>query len=82
MQQVRVHDLIGRVVVTQSGIKVGILKDVILDTDSNRVLQFCVKRGLVSPQELLVSADVIIEILPEMIIVKDGNVPEGSVMVA
>lgn len=82
MQQVRVHDLIGRAVVTQSGIKVGILKDVILDTDSNRVLQFCVKRGLVSPQELLVSADVIIEILPEMIIVKDGNVPEGSVMVA
>lgn len=74
MQPMMVHDLHNRAVVTFDGTKLGSLKDVVIDIDSGRVLQYCVKHGLIGGEDLLVSSDAVIEIRPDAIVVKDATV--------
>lgn len=75
MQPVAVHDLHNRSVLTQSGTKLGSLKDVIIDAESARVVQYCVKQGLLPGQELLIGVEAIVEIRDDAIVVKDAVVP-------
>lgn len=82
MQPVAVHDLHNRSVLTQSGIKLGSLKDVIIDADSSRVLQYSVKQGILPGQELLVGADAVVEIRDDAVIVKDAVVPASGTTAA
>lgn len=77
-----VHDLHNRPVLTLSGTKLGSLKDVVIDIDSGRVLQYCVKHGLIGGQDLLVGSDAIIEIRADAIVVKDAVVPGTNPAVA
>lgn len=79
MHPVAAHDLKGRLVLTHGGTKLGHLKDVVMDVDSSRVLQFIVSRGLIlGGLDLLVGADEVIEIREDAIIVKDTLVGEGT----
>ncbi|MCX6781437.1 MAG: PRC-barrel domain-containing protein [Candidatus Magasanikbacteria bacterium] len=78
MQPVLVQDLHNREVVTASGTKLGLLKDVSIDIDSGRVVQFYVKHGLIGigGTDLLIAADAVIEIREDVIVVKDLAVGE------
>lgn len=82
MQPVLVHDLHNRSVVTQGGTKLGSLKDVVIDCDSGRVVQYVVKQGLLSVAELLISSDEVIEILHNVIIVKDTAIKFAEPLLA
>ena len=82
MQAEFVHDLCGRAVITQSGTKLGSLKDISIDVDSGRVVQYAVKHGLLGGAELLVAPEEVIEIRFDAIIVKDTLVRAGNVVVA
>ncbi|OGH61965.1 MAG: hypothetical protein A2848_03640 [Candidatus Magasanikbacteria bacterium RIFCSPHIGHO2_01_FULL_50_8] len=78
MRPLAVHELHNRTVITQAGSKLGSLKDVVIDVDSGRVLQYCVKQGLLPGQELLIGADAVIEISDDAIVVKDAIVPVAT----
>lgn len=78
MHPVPAHELKGRVVLTHSGTKLGHLKDVIMDIDSSRVLQYIVSRGLLGGPDLLISSIEVIEIREDAIIVKDTLIGAGS----
>ncbi len=82
MQPVLVHDLHNRSVVTQGGTKLGSLKDVSIDCDSGRVIYYLVKQGLLGVAELMIASNEIIEIRPDVIIVKDGVVPVSMPLLA
>lgn len=82
MHPVLVHDLHNRSVITQGGTKLGSLKDVAIDSDSSRVAYFLVKQGLLGVGELVIGADEIVEIRPDVIIVKDAAVPVTSPLLA
>lgn len=77
-----VHDLHNRPVVTQNGTKLGILKDVVIDIDSGRVVQYAVKQGLIGGPDLLISSDEIVEIRTEAVIVKDAFVRGSNLVLA
>lgn len=79
MQPVLVHDLIGRLVVTQGGTKLGTLKDVAIDGDSGRIVHLEVKpHGLLGGPHLLIAAEELIEIQEAMIVVKDTSISVAS----
>lgn len=80
MQPVLVQDLHNREVVTAGGTKLGLLKDVSIDLDSGRIVQFCVKQGLIGigSADLLIAADAVIEIREDAIVVKDLMVGESA----
>lgn len=83
MQPILVHELVGRVVVTQDGTKLGSLKDVAIDIDSGRVVHIEVKPvGLLGGPHLLIAAEEIIEIQSDAIVVKNTSVSAASLVVA
>lgn len=83
MQPVLVHDLIGRLVVTQGGTKLGTLKDVAIDGDSGRVVHLEVKpSGLLGGPRLLIAAEELVEIQDDAIVVKDTSISVMSPVLA
>ena len=82
MQPMFVHDLHNLSVVTQSGVRIGSLKDVVIDVDSGRVIQYAVKQGLLGGADLLVASDEVVEIRPDAVVVTDALVRGSSAVVA
>lgn len=83
MQPVLVHDLVGRLVVTQDGIKLGTLKDVAIDGDSGRIVHLVVKpSGLLGGPQLLIASEELVEIQDDVIVVKDTSISVTSPVLA
>lgn len=83
MQPILVHDLVGRLVVTQDGTKLGTLKDVAIDADSGRVVHLEVRpSGLLGGTPLLIAAEELIEIRGDAIVVKNTSISITSPVLA
>ncbi len=78
MQPVAVSDLHGRVVVTAHGTKLGSIKDVVIDADSGRVVNFVVKHGILGGNDLLIGPEEVVEIRADAVVVKDASVSFGN----
>ncbi len=68
----------GTPVCTQQQIKLGKVRDVIIDTDSGRLFQIVARTRLLGGMDVLIPFDAIIEIRDEMVIVKDTVVPNTA----
>ncbi|HBV57995.1 MAG TPA: hypothetical protein DEB73_01900 [Candidatus Magasanikbacteria bacterium] len=67
-------------VFTQSGIKLGQIFDIEIDLDSQSILRYVVKRGIVSRETLLIHRGQVVVITDEKIIVEDAVVKDGRTM--
>lgn len=63
-------------VFTQSGVKLGQVSDVEIDLDSQSILRYVVKRGIVSRETLLVHRGQVISITDKKITVDDAAAKE------
>ncbi len=78
MHPIAARELKGRPVLTETGSKLGALKDVVVDADSGRVIEFVVSHGILGGPDLLIGLSAVIEIRDDAIIVKDTFVGEGT----
>lgn len=67
-------------VFTQSGIKLGQVADIEIDLDSQSIIHYMVKRGIVSRGVLLIHRGQVIFITEEKMIVEDAVIKESGVM--
>ncbi|MEK7190062.1 MAG: PRC-barrel domain-containing protein [Patescibacteria group bacterium] len=67
-------------VVTQSGVKLGQVSDIEIDLDSQSILRYVVKRGIVSRDTLLVHRGQVISVTNEKMTVEDAVVKESQAM--
>lgn len=67
-------------VFTRGGIKLGQVADIEIDLDSQSILRYVVKRGIVSRETLLVHRGQVISITNEKMTVEDAVVKESQEM--
>lgn len=82
MQLVSTRDLRGRPVITETGVRLGNLVDILIDPDQGRLMQLVVRPHLLGGAELQISAAAIIEIKLEAVVVKDALVKDGAAALA
>lgn len=65
-------------VFTQSGIKLGQVSDIEVDLDSQSILRYVVKKGIVSRETLLVHRGQVVSVTNEKMTVEDAVVKESQ----
>lgn len=78
---IKAKDIIGNKVVSQSGYQLGKVADFELDIFGQRVIKYYTHGGLLDflKEPLAISADQVIEITKEKIVVADGVIPQGVI---
>lgn len=82
MQLCAVRDLRGRAVVTERGVRLGIVKDVVIDVDSGRVVQYIVAERLMGSAPLLIGVEAVVEMRDDALVVKDAHIQDASPVLA
>lgn len=64
---------------TESGVKLGHVSDLVLDTDGQLLVQYCVKPSIISSKEYLINRDQIVRFEDKKIIVEDNSILEKEI---
>ncbi|MBI5023002.1 MAG: PRC-barrel domain-containing protein [Candidatus Magasanikbacteria bacterium] len=67
-------------VFTQSGVKLGQIIDVEIDLDSQSILRYAIKRGIVSRGVLLIHRSQVVAITDEKMTVEDAMIKKSQTM--